>query len=464
MTRLEQAVQAIESGLLPAVQIAGRQWKRGNLGERQAHYGVPGFSIALVEDGDIAWAQGYGLLQVGGSQLVTGETRFQAASISKPISAMAALHLVEAGVLDLEADVNEPLRSWQVPENEHTQEHRVTLRGLLSHTAGLTVHGFRGYAAGEDVPTVQQVLDGEPPANSDPVRVMQAPGTAYSYSGGGYTVLQQLLEDVTGRPFADLVQEIVLDRLGMVHSTFEQPLPEAYAESAATAHRGNGEMVRGRWHTYPERAAAGLWTTPSDLACFVIEIQRSRAGKSSAVLSAEMTQQMLTPPVGDGYGLGLAISKIEDQMRFEHGGGNEGYRCYAGGYVSTGQGVVWMTNGDNGDLLGQEVMRGLAAVYDWPGFQPLEKAFAEVDPSVYTQYAGRYRFVDFPGYGVTVTSEDDRLFCEDVPSGMRRELFPASDTVFFSLEHPEDLTFVRDADGSVQEVMVGDRLRLERKD
>jgi len=277
---------------------------------------VPGIGLALIEQDEIAWAGGYGLLETGGDALVTSDNLFQAVVITKPVSAMAALRLVQEGVLDLDADVNEVLRSWRVPENEHTQTHKVTLRGLLSHTAGLTVSGFRGYAADEDVPTIQQVLDGEPPANSEPVRVMQEPGTAYSYSGGDHTVVGQLLEDATGKPFADLMQELMLDELGMARSTFAQPLPEAMVSQAATAHRIDGEPVPGRWHTYPELGAADLWTTPCDLARFVVEILRSEADEPNVVLSFKMTRQMLIPPAGGWGGLGPGIIETEGWTRF----------------------------------------------------------------------------------------------------------------------------------------------------
>jgi CubicO group peptidase (beta-lactamase class C family) len=462
MTDLDQLIHAVKNGLLPAVRIAGRAQRPLALQERMTRYHVPGFSIALVQDGEIAWTRGYGLAEAGGGARVTPETLFQAASISKAVAAMAALRLVERGVLDLDADVNEALRSWQVPGNEHTGQHKVTLRGLLSHTAGLTVSGFRGYPAPEKVPALQQVLDGEPPANSDPVRVMQEPGQGFSYSGGGYAVLQQLLEDVTGTPFAGLLRELVLDPLGLAHSTFEQPLPEAWVAQAATAHRGSGEPVPGRWHTYPELAAAGLWTTPSDLARVVIEIIRSHAGASNAILSAEMTRRMLTPPPDGWYGLGLWLIETDGRTRFQHPGWNEGYHSYMGGYVDNGQGVAWMTNGENGILFGLEVLRGLAGAWGWTGFEPLEKTVAQVDPALYARYQGQYQPADVPEYVVRVVREGSRLFWEEVADRMRYELYPASDTSFFSLERREPITFVQDAGGHVEAVMVGEGWRLER--
>jgi CubicO group peptidase (beta-lactamase class C family) len=461
MTYFEQAVQAVECGLLTAIRIERRPQQPLRLCERMARYNVPGFGLALIEQGEIVATRGFGVLEVGGGDPVTGETLFQAASISKSVTAMAALHLVEAGMLDLDVDVNEALRSWQVPENEHTQTRKVTLRGLLSHTAGLTVYGFRGYPPGQKLPTLQQVLDGEPPANSDPVRVFQEPGTAYSYSSGSDIVVQQLLEDVTGEPFTNLMQELIFDKLGMAHSTFEQPLPEAYAAGAATAHRSNGEPVPGRWHIYPELAAAGLWTTPSDLARVVVEVLRSYAGESNAVLSVKMTRQMLTPPTG-WYGLGFFIIETEGWTRFQRPGWNEGYHSFMGGCIGTGQGIVWMTNGENGKLLGLEVMRALSKVFGWLGFEPLEKTVAQVDPAVLNDYEGSYQHVDAPEYGAVITKEGDLLVLQETPDGLCYELYPESETAFFALERQEAITFVRDNDGYVEAVMIGDYERLNR--
>jgi len=271
-----------------------------------------------------------------------------------------------------------------------------------------------------------------------------------------------LLEDATGKPFADLMQELVLDKLGMARSMFAQPLPEAMVSQAATAHRIDGKPVPGRWHTYPELGAAGLWTTPCDLARFVVEILRSEADESNAVLSFKMTRHMLTPPAGGWVGLGPAIIETEGGTRFEHPGWNEGYHCYMGGWVGTGQGVVWMTNGENGNLLGQEVMRGLARVYGWPGFQPATRAVAQIDPAVYARYEGRYRYTEEPDWGAVVVREGDRLFWQDLPDGLRCELYPESETVFFSLERQQRITFVRDPDGSVETVLFGEYERLER--
>lgn len=364
ITDIEPAIEAIEHGLLnPRAQSDG-PLKKMELIRRMAHYKVPGVSIALVDQGELAWARGYGILEAGSGKAVTPQTIFQAASISKTMTGLVALHLVEDGTLDLDADVNDFLRSWKVPKSKHTQERKVTLRGLLSHTAGMGVHGYPGVPAGSQLPTLLQILDGKPPASLRPVRVVQAPGKEFLYSSGGYLVAQQMIEDVTGRALPELVQEWVLDRLVMVNSSFTILLPEKFLPQAATAHRRTGDPVPGKWHIYPEQAAACLWTTPCDLALLVIEVLRSYQNKSNLVLSQEMTRQMLVPQKSLG-GLGFNVVIKDGLTRFGHPGWNEGFHSIMLGCLETGQGLIWMTNGENGRKLGWEISRGLAEVVGW---------------------------------------------------------------------------------------------------
>jgi CubicO group peptidase (beta-lactamase class C family) len=323
---------------------------------------VPGVSVAIIDGYRIVWAKGYG-------PGITPETRFQAASISKPVAAMAALKLVEQGKLSLDEDVNAKLKSWKVPGNQFTQQEKVTLRRLLSHSAGLTVHGFAGYDISAPLPTLPQILDGVKPANSAAVRVDIKPGTESRYSGGGLTVMQLLMMDVTGTQFPELMESTVLSKVGMRHSTYLQPLPDAWKKEAAIAHDQNGKPIHGDWHVYPEMAAAGLWTTPSDLAQFAIELQLSKQGKANHVLSREMTNQMLTRQIAD-VGLGIMLIGHGEAELFEHGGSNEGFKCLLVATMNTGQGVVIMTNGDQGGKLADEVQKAVAAEFHWPTLTP----------------------------------------------------------------------------------------------
>lgn len=330
---------------------------------------VPGASVAVIDDYRVAFADGFGA--AGGHKAVTPETLFQAASISKPVAAAAALKLVDQGKLDLDAKVNDLLKSWQIPDNEMTKDNPVRLRHLLSHTAGLTVHGFDGYPVFARLPTLVEILDGKPPANSPPVRVSSKPGEAFRYSGGGYCVLQQLLVDTTETPFPHFMHEQVLAPLGMSLSTYEQPLPKSRKGEAARGHLREQKVVLGGWHVHPEMAAAGLWTTPGDLARFAIDLAKSYAGKEGKLLSQEMARQMLTVEKGF-YGLGLALRGKGQSLRFSHGGSNEGYRCIMLAYPMTGDGLVIMTNSNTGSEMFKDVIKLVGDEYGWPQESPGE--------------------------------------------------------------------------------------------
>ncbi len=297
----EIRIHRVENGLVPGPGIAvkGRPLALATLSERMAAYKIPGVSMAVIRNFQIEWARAYGSAEQESQSPVTTSTLFQAASISKPVAAAAALYWVEQGKLDLDQNINSQLKTWQMPENEWTKENIVTLRRILSHTAGLTVHGFPGYAQGKELPTVKQILDGiRPPANTPPVRVDTIPGTQWKYSGGGYTVMQLLLTDVLNRPFPSILQETVLGPAGMTHSTYQQPLPDNLIGQASSAHHRTGKVIKGQWHTYPEMAAAGLWTTPTDLCSFAIAIMQAYHGKSTALLSRSMAHEMLTEVQG----------------------------------------------------------------------------------------------------------------------------------------------------------------------
>ncbi|MCI0540159.1 MAG: beta-lactamase family protein [Verrucomicrobiales bacterium] len=328
-------------------------------------HAIMGLSMAIIENGEIRKANGYGFTDKSGSSPVTTNTLFQAGSVSKPVAALGALRLVEAGNLSLDDDVNQSLKQWQVPQNEFTKDEKVTLRRLLSHSAGLTVHGFPGYDVESPLPTLRQVLDGSKPANTAAIRVDIVPGSALRYSGGGYTVMQQMMIDVTAKAFPELMRETVLAPLQMNASTYEQPLPPDRVTRAATGYDPNGKEVKGKWHIYPEMAAAGLWTTPSDLARFAMGIQKALAGKSNPVLSQAMTRQMLTVQKGK-HGLGLGLDGSGSKLRFYHGGRDEGFDAVLVAYAESGQGVVVMVNANDNSGAVKRIVDAVSKEYHWP--------------------------------------------------------------------------------------------------
>jgi CubicO group peptidase (beta-lactamase class C family) len=337
---------------------------------------VPGASIAVIRDFEIHWSKGYGLADVTAGTKVTPDTLFQAASISKPVAAMAVLKAVQDGRFTLDQDVNTILTSWKVPASEATAKQPVTLRGLLSHTSGTDDgFGFPGYNPGAPVPTLVQILDGvRPPSNVGKVIVTRPPLTSFKYSGGGITLVQLLMTDVMKRPFDEMMRDTVLKPLGMAQSAYEQPLSAERDRHAARAHNRSGAAGDVKWHVYPELAAAGLWTTSPDLARFGIEIQKSIQGKSNRVLNRVMANEMASP-VGVGpFAIGMSMSKRGEGWYLDHGGSNWGFQCLLLVHKIKGYGFAMMTNGDAGGRLIGEVQQRVAAAYKWDMLdQPLRR-------------------------------------------------------------------------------------------
>lgn len=423
---LSTRVHDVETGLLPPVRVVNRPGERMDLQAEMRNHQVPAVSIAVIHDRHLEWARAYGVVSEGGARATT-ETLFQAASISKSVTTMAVLRLVEAGELSLDAPIGSELKTWTLAQGKATESNPVTLRKLLSHTAGTNVHGFSGYAAGSPVPTLAQVLDGAKPANSPAVVVDQAPDQSFRYSGGGFCIVQQAVLDATGVPFPTFLAHTVLEPLGMSHSTFEQPLPATRTAGAAMPVDEHGKPIAGGPHIYPEMAAAGLWTTPTDLAKWLIEIQGSLDGHANHVLSAAMTRTMLTP-VKNRYGLGIEVSAVDSVLRFSHGGSNAGYRAQ---YFadSRGNGAVIMTSGDGGGILIGELLRGIAAAYGWSGFGQTERTAADIPLAKQRAYLGSFASGD--GFRFTVSDGADRLLIR-FSDGTVGPFYPSGEQSFFA--------------------------------
>ncbi|WP_372784108.1 serine hydrolase domain-containing protein [Phenylobacterium sp.] len=363
------AIAALETRISPMAVSAEGAAPR-TLAVRMAELKVPGVSVAFIENGKVKWTRTYGVAAAGGTQPVTPETLFQAASMSKAFAAAAALRLVEQGRLDLDEDINDRLKTWKVPPSPYTAEQKVTLRRLLSHTAGLTVSGFPGYQAGTPVPAILQILDGTPPSNTPAIRSFETPGGAYAYSGGGYVVAQLAIIEAGGKPYPELLEELVLRPAGMRQSTFVQPLPEGLVRRSASGHDAKGAVIPGGRNTYPEYAAASLWTTPSDYGRFLIGLQDSHDSRPHALLRPSSAKAMMTP-VDANYGLGLALGRQGGHPYIQHGGGNAGFQCDAFAFLDgSRQGLVVMTNSDVGGILASEIRRAVAKAYGWGDQDP----------------------------------------------------------------------------------------------
>ena len=442
-------VARVVNGLRPRVEVVGSP-TRWSLAERMAEYKAPAVSIAIVEGGGVVWAQGFGTTEAGGTIPVTATTMFQAGSNSKAITVSAMLRLVQAGTLSLDANVNQYLTSWKLPENEFTAQAPVTLRNLATHTAGTTVSGFPGYKVGEPRPTVPELLDGKAPANTAAVRVDTVPGKSFRYSGGGTTIMQQLLVDATRTPFPSLLKAQVFDPLGMTRSTFEQPLPAAIATDAARAHV-KAIVVPGGWHVYPEMAAAGLWTTPTDLATWMIAMGDAIAGRSTGFLAEKTATQVTGSAVpgrspAERIGLGLFLTGTGDSFNITHGGETEGFVSQFKLFPTTGKGAVIMVNiGEAGVRLMREIELAIAEEFAWPEGGTVKITTVPVDPDAIKRLAGTYVLYNFAGrHFPKVVVEGSRLFYEF--GSARNELHAQSPTTFIGADGTR-FSFARDANG-----------------
>ncbi len=442
-------VDAVLSGLRPVNSFEGdATW---SLKERMEHYGVPGVGIAVIHDRKVIWHEVIGLADRTTGTPVTPDTLFQAGSISKPVSAYGALKMVENGALKLDESVNDLLATWKIPASEWTETTPVTLTHLTSHTGGLTVHGFPGYAPGVAVPTLVQVLDGVPPANTPAIFVNRTPGEGWRYSGGGYTVMQQLMIDVGGQAFPALMKELVLGPLNMNNSTFEQPLPPVKLARAGAGVLPDGSDVPGKRHTYPEMAAAGLWTTAYDLALFAADVQQALTGNSD-VLSKAMAEAMVEP-VDPTFGRGFALASREGHRYFEHGGWDEGFCAQLTASWDAGVGVAVMINSNHPQFL-DEVVKSVAIAYEWPGYRDLKQQ--PIPANALSSYPGRYRYSD--EQSITVSADEGRLFMQYVGEAPQ-ELLHIGDNIFARRERGAQVTFSEREGSMLFEFVIDDENR-----
>jgi len=448
-------IAMVEAALMPA---APADWDRGwPLAERMEFWGVPGLSVAVVEDFDVVWEKAYGIADREQGRPATTATLFQAGSISKSVAAVGAMVQVEAGRIDLDAPINDSLRSWKVPDNELTAKTPVTLRQLMSHTAGTTVQGFPGYESWSPLPSLVEILDGRPPANTPPVRVDLPPGEQYRYSGGGITIAQLGIMDITGEGYPELLRRTVLGPMGLDHSTFDQPLKPDDLARAAAGYQANGLEVPGKRHTYPEMAAAGLWTTAGDLARFGAAMQRILRGDLDGVIRPA-TASMMLEPIHDDAGLGFFIEDRDGEVYFEHDGADEGFLARLLMHREAGCGVAVMVNSNGGWMLIGEVINAVAEVYGWRGYPPRRLVPIPVPPETLDGFSGRYEFrTDMV---LTVARDEARLSAR-VTGWPTTLLVPVDEDVFVSQDDGVRIRFVRDEAGNVTGYLNPDRDQAE---
>jgi CubicO group peptidase (beta-lactamase class C family) len=445
---------SIINRLKPAIRVEGRPDTAFNILDRMRYYHVPGVSLAVVDNFRIAYASGFGVTEFGGTKLVDTTTLFLAGSISKPVFASGALRLVEQGKLSLDTDINETLKSWKLPASKFTAQEKVTLRRLLTHTGGLTVWGFPGYQMGTPIPTVPQVLDGTPPANTGAVRNDTVPGARWLYSGGGITIAQLMTTDVTGEAFPALMKRLVLDPAGMRRSTFENPLPKSRDAEASSGHERFDTPVTGRYHAYPEMAAAGLWTTAPELARWALDLTRSYNGDAKGVLSPAMAQQMISrqvqqqPPYGNGYvGLVVGVGSQGDSISFSHGGRDEGFVAAFVMWPKLGKGYFILTNGVSGALM-SEITRAFGDLYGFGAPPRATQRLAQADSAAMSTLGGMFQFIS-PNQRdtvtLTITPGATMLRMWDASLKRMRYLMPSGGDNYFDFDTGSQFTFERES-------------------
>ncbi len=463
---IKNSINNIITNLQPKTALEGKFAEAQTLSDRLAYYHTPGVSIAVINNFEIEWAQGFGVCDSRFEHQVATDTLFQSASISKAVFALGVMRLVEQG-LNLDEDINNYLTTWRVPTNENWQP-RITLRQILSHTAGLTVHGFPGYLVSESLPTVTQILNGEPPANTEKVEVNILPGLQFRYSGGGTTVAQQAIVDLQSKPFPQITHELVLHPLELTNSTYEQPLPQDWVKRAATGHPWKGIPIAGEFHVYPEMAAAGLWTTPTDLAKVGIELLQILNNRSSRTfLTKDTLTSMLCPQlegqqVGEGKfaGIGFFCDGNEDSFQFGHTGSNEGFSSLMRFYPSSGQGAVIMLNSNEGWPLISEILQAIATEYKWTDYLPKDKTVVSLENL--HDYVGTY--LSTTGTEFIVNTNGGNLTFQ---YGQQPPLpiFPLSEIEFFSQAVNTTIRFERDDEAKIISMTVsqqGSQIKVDK--
>lgn len=450
----QQYSAVIEARIKQVEQNLGESIKTDDLPiilqERMKLYKIPGLSIAVIKDYKIDWAKGYGIADKELGNPVTTETLFQAASISKSLNSVGVLKLVQDKKVDLDADINTYLTSWKFPYDTLMGRKIITLKNLLSHTAGTSVHGFRGYANGEKIPKIVQILNGEAPANSQPVRSIFDAGIKTQYSGGGTTISQLIVIDVTKLPYDQYAQKNVLDPLGMQNSFYTIPPPAQKVSLLSTGHRGDGSPITGKYHLYPENAAASLWTNPTELARFIIEIQMAYEGKSKKVIGQELVSKMLTP-VMDEAALGVFIMNKGNEKYFSHGGSNEGFRCIYFGSMEGGNGVVVMINSDNGAIM-EEIVNSVATVYNWEDFyKPKIRKLVQIPDDVLDTYIGEYELN--PQFKIAIMREGNSLKLQ-ATNQPKFDIFAEDQNKFFLKVVEAEIEFIVDDSNKVTKLIL----------
>ena len=434
-TQIAVRIKQVENNLFSRVIING---KGDNILDRMKLLKVKGLSIAVVKDYKIEWAKGYGFADENEKRMVTTTTLFEPGSISKSLNALGALKLVQENKMDLDKDINVYLKSWQFPYDSISKGKKITLANLLSHTSGIGVHGFLGYNRNSKIPSLLEILDGKVPSISPAIRSTIEPNVEYQYSGGGITISQLMIEDISKQPYHLFMQKNVLSPLGMTNSFYNQPPNNNKLKLLATGYDNDGNEIKGKFHVYPTQAAAGLWTTPTDLAKYMIDIQLSLKGKSNKVLNKSYAELHTNRFLQNAdVTLGSFKQERNGESYFFHDAGNDGFRGLYFGSIEGGNGIIVTVNSDNGAII-YELLNSVANVYNWKGWdKPKNVKTIAIDKSLYNNYKGLY---EVDSTFIEITEEKDGLYY--YAQGQKAKMYFTSTVDFMNIEFASEKTFI----------------------
>jgi CubicO group peptidase (beta-lactamase class C family) len=382
----------LENGIRGKVKFIGETENLGSISDKMSEYGIPALSLAVIEEGQIEWTETYQNAALAGNQRLDCTSIFQAASLSKPVTFMAALRMHAAGEIDLDKSIEDYLKSFQLPNGKQSIDNPVTFRNIFTHTSGINSGGYQGYKRDIDMPSDVDILMGNDGVNSPAVEVVWSPNQTLAYSGGGYTLAELALQDIYGTDFSTIMEKWILNPANMEHSEFTQPMPASDSNRVAKGYSQSGEPLEGGWRNHPEQAAAGLWSNATDLAKFMTEIYNAYQGKPS-IFSRSDVESMISDE-RDGHIYGFIVNRTEDDLAITHYGGNAGYRTAMTISLTTGNGLVYLINSDNGGNLGNELLLSAAQVYGWKHFEQDQLHRRDIDSEMLKGLVGEYKWND----------------------------------------------------------------------
>ncbi|MGB5554831.1 MAG: serine hydrolase domain-containing protein [Flavobacteriaceae bacterium] len=411
----------LEAGIRGQVKFLGEPENFSSITNKMSEYNIPALSLAVMNKGKIEWADMYQNVNFPEEQKLDCASIFQAASLSKPVTFLAALRMHAAGEIDLDENIQNYLKDFELPQGKQTVENPVTFRNIFSHTSGISAGGYDGYSKDLAIPSDLAILRGNEGINTPAIAVISAPNEMLAYSGGGYTVAELALQDIYGDEFSNIMKKWILEPVGMEYSEFTQPLPDSKSDQVAKGYTQSGDVLDGGWRNHPEQAAAGLWSNAIDMAKFLIEIYKAYQGKS-ALFSQSDIQSILSHE-RDGHVYGFLLNRNGDDIAITHYGGNAGYRTGMTISLTSGNGLVYLTNSDNGGALGNELLLSASQVYNWQHFKQINVQRKKVSSEILKGLAGKYKWNNQIDLSISFDENTD-LISLFFPNGDEYQLTP----------------------------------------